>query len=75
MARKQTVLMLGVWLVVLPFLGFPAAWKTGLSVVTGVVLIIVYIYRRSSGKECQCHLEKDKMRSEVFVDNRNSALS
>jgi hypothetical protein len=38
---------IGVWVAVLPFLGFPTSWKQILSITTGVAIIIIsYLYLR-----------------------------
>ena len=39
--KEKLVLGLGVWLIVLPFLGFPETWKMVLTVVTGVIITYV----------------------------------
>lgn len=41
MNKEKVLLVLGVWLMVLPFLGFPDFWKTAFIVLTG--LIITYL--------------------------------
>jgi hypothetical protein len=41
MSKRQIVILLGVWIIVLPFLGFPESWRTILFMITGLYLIIV----------------------------------
>lgn len=38
-AQEKIVIGLGIWLMVLPFTGFPRSWKTVLTIATGVVVI------------------------------------
>ena len=38
MNKEKVLLILGVWLMILPFLGFPDLWKTILIVVTGLTV-------------------------------------
>ncbi len=71
MGRRQSLLVLGVWLIVVAFSGFPSAWRTFLFVVTGLALIALYLYQRSQGRECTCGTRAE-VRSEIYVDNRNS---
>jgi hypothetical protein len=38
---------IGVWVAVLPFLGFPTSWKKILSIVTGLAIVVIsYLYLR-----------------------------
>lgn len=39
MHKARTILLLGVWIAVLPYLGFPSLWKNILFALTGLVLI------------------------------------
>ncbi|MSR71103.1 MAG: hypothetical protein EXS50_00305 [Candidatus Taylorbacteria bacterium] len=72
MNRQQSTLFLGIWLAVLPYLGFRNSWKNFFLFLTAVGLISLYLYRRNYSKECTCHVEKEKVRGEVYIDNRNS---
>jgi uncharacterized membrane protein len=40
-AQEKVLLGCGVWLIILPFLGFPQVWKDILITVTGVVVTYV----------------------------------
>lgn len=39
MRKARILLILGVWITILPYLGFPYSWKDTLSTLTGLVLI------------------------------------
>ncbi|MDE2038218.1 MAG: hypothetical protein KGI69_03300 [Patescibacteria group bacterium] len=41
MSKRQAIMLLGVWVLVLPFLGFPGSWERFLGFVTGLVIIAV----------------------------------
>ncbi|MDE1975562.1 MAG: hypothetical protein KGI49_03585 [Patescibacteria group bacterium] len=41
MSKRQTIMLLGVWVLVLPFLGFPGSWERFLGFVTGLVIIAI----------------------------------
>ena len=43
MFQPNTILTLGIWLVLLYFLGIPVKWKLFLYVFTGVLLIVFYL--------------------------------
>lgn len=39
MQKARTLLILGIWVAVLPYLGFPFIWKNILFTITGLVLM------------------------------------
>lgn len=39
MSKEMTVLVLGFWVLVLPYLGIPGSWRTVFLVVTGLALV------------------------------------
>ncbi len=41
MTQEKILIILGLWLFVLPFTGFPESWKTWLVAITG--LVVVYL--------------------------------
>ena len=52
MYKARTLLALGTWIAILPFLGLPYAWKDSLSTLTGLVLMFLsYILYRDYRKE------------------------
>ena len=49
MSRESLVIIAGLLVVSLPYLGIPAAWKLYLTIGTGIILIIVgYSLRRTA---------------------------
>lgn len=47
MSKETTLVALGVWVIVLPFLGIPRGWLTALLVVTGLGVIAVGLLLRA----------------------------
>jgi len=41
MSKRQIIIVLGFWVIILPFLGFPSSGQKFLSLVTGVIIIIL----------------------------------
>jgi hypothetical protein len=39
MSKEMTIIVLGVWVIVVPYLGFPTSWKTVIFFVTGVLVV------------------------------------
>jgi len=53
MRKARILLILGTWVAILPFLGFPYSWKDTLYFLTGIVLICFsyILYKDSKSKE------------------------
>ena len=43
MTKKQILGTLAIWIMILPFLGFPGSWKTPLFFITGLVIFFIVI--------------------------------
>jgi hypothetical protein len=41
MKKARTLLLLGIWVAILPYLGFPYSWKNILFTITGLFLIFL----------------------------------
>lgn len=39
MSKDAIITVLGVWIAILPFLGFPGSWRTVLLVLTGLLIV------------------------------------
>jgi predicted membrane-bound mannosyltransferase len=69
MRKERTLLILGVWVVVLAFMGFPDSWHKLLFALTGVALIyLAYLFYR----QAKARLSKDESRMHSYVDNIGS---
>lgn len=66
MRKEKTIFIIGLWIIVLPFLGFPTNWKTVMLVMTGIALIYLgYLFYM----EAKDRLSKIENQTESFIDN------
>jgi len=69
MRKEKTLLIIGLWVIILPFLGFPNSWRKVLFFITGLAIIyIAYLFYL----EVKVRLAKNKDQSKTFVDNIGS---
>ena len=47
MSKEMTTVVLGVWIVVVPYLGIPGSWRTALLVFTGIGVAVIGFFLRS----------------------------
>ncbi|MES2023617.1 MAG: hypothetical protein V4439_02955 [Patescibacteria group bacterium] len=69
MQRARILLVLGIWVVILPYLGFPESWKNVLFTLTGFCLVCFsYVLY----KEFQIKIGASKKKVfDTFSENRN----
>lgn len=66
MRKEKTLLIIGFWVIILPFLGFPSSWRAILFVITGIALVyLAYLFYA----EAKDRLPKEENEAKVFVDN------
>ena len=66
MRKERTLCILGVWVAVLPYLGFPDAWRKIFFVLTGIALLYLgYLFYL----EARVRQLKNTTESKTFVDN------
>lgn len=69
MRKEKTLLIIGLWVLILPFLGFSILWKKILFAVTGIaILYLGYLFYL----EAKNRLSKEMDHSKTFVDNVGS---
>jgi len=70
MQKARILLFLGIWVAVLPYLGFPYSWKDILSFLTGLIIIFFsyVLYRDYKIKEA-----KEK-KFDNFLENDEKTL-
>lgn len=69
MRKERTLFILGLWIIILPFSGFPTSWKTFLLALTGLAVIyLAYLFYL----EVKQALPKVENQSKAFVDNIGS---
>jgi uncharacterized membrane protein YczE len=69
MRKERAIFFIGLWVGILPFLGFPEAWRKLFFIITGVTLVSLsyQLYLRARALK-RAH-EKEENRSKTFVDN------
>lgn len=68
MFKPHTVLGIGLWLMAISFLGITSSWKIKLYVLTGAVLVGVYLFHL--GRETILKFAgQQRDRSDTFVEN------
>jgi len=66
MRKEKTLLIIGLWVMVLPFLGFTNSFRKILFVITGFALVyIAYLFYLES----KIRLGKQMSHNKTFVDN------
>ena len=69
MRKEKTLLIIGLWVALLSFLGFPNTWRKILFLITGVaIMYLSYLFYL----EVKVRLSKDINNSKTFVDNIGS---
>lgn len=70
MRKAYILLILGIWVAVLPYLGFPYSWKDVLTTLSGFGLIYVsfIIYKESKKKENKEEKTFDNFSENKFFD-------
>jgi uncharacterized membrane protein YuzA (DUF378 family) len=69
MRKERTLLILGVWVSILSFLGFPNSWRKFLYVVTGLALVyLAYLFY----KQAKARMPKEENHMHSYVDNIGS---
>ena len=69
MRKEKTLFIIGLWVAVLPFLGFPINVRKVLFLLTGLaVMYLAYLFYL----EVKARLIKDLNQSKTFVDNIES---
>lgn len=70
MRKEKTLFIMGLWIVVLQFLGFPNTSRKVLLVITGFLIIyLAYLFYIES----KMRIIKNSERSKTFVDNIESS--
>lgn len=66
MRKEKTLFIIGLWVMVLPFLGFPNFWRKLFFIITGFfIMYIAYLLYL----EVRIRLLKNSSHSKSFVDN------
>lgn len=69
MRKEKTLLIIGVWVSLLSFLGFPIFWRKILFLITGLaIMYLAYLFYL----EVKSRLLKDTSHNNIFIDNVKS---
>lgn len=74
MQKARILLVLGVWITILPYLGFPYSWKDILTALSGIGLVYVSfaLYKESKKRETKKEKPLDNFRENSdFIKNEN----
>jgi hypothetical protein len=66
MRKEKTLFIIGLWVIVLPFLGFPGSWKMVMLILTGISLIYLGYLFYMENKD---RLSKIENQAKSFIDN------
>jgi uncharacterized membrane protein YuzA (DUF378 family) len=66
MRKEKTLLIIGLWVMIIPFSGFPSNWRAIIFIITGIC--IVYLAYLFYG-EARARLNKIDKETKIFVDN------
>ena len=47
MSKETGVILIGIWVFILPFLGIPGSWRATLLTITGIGLVLLGFFLRS----------------------------
>lgn len=71
MRKERTLFFIGIWVGVLPFLGFPNSWRKVFFVVTGLAIVyLAYLFRQEA--KARIFVIKSNLKDQTmdpFVDN------
>lgn len=68
-AQEKIVIGCGVWLILLPFTGFPLGWKRGLTVATGIIIVYIgaLLYKKARVRSQKKYTET---KTETFTETQ-----
>ena len=80
MKKARTLLILGIWISILSYLGFPVSWRDILFTITGLILIILSYslykeYKKKNNKVTENNFDnfsENKFFSERQDENENN---
>lgn len=66
MRKERTLFIIGLWVIILPFLGFPESWRKVFFIITGLMLFYLgYLFYT----EAKNRVSKIEVIAKSFVDN------
>ncbi|KND46692.1 MAG: hypothetical protein AB201_03610 [Parcubacteria bacterium C7867-006] len=68
MISNKSTFFLGIFVFIIPFLGFPGSWKTAFIIISGITLIFLSVKISIPKKHSKARSKKEKV-TPVFVEN------
>jgi hypothetical protein len=69
MRKERTLLILGIFVAILPYMGFYESWRKVLFIISGLSIVyIAYLFYT----EAKLRLDKDDNKIKSFIDNIKS---
>jgi len=69
MRKEKSLIIIGFWILILPFLGFPSSWRNFLYIITGLIIMYLgYLFYI----EVKASIPKDTTEFKPFIDNINN---
>jgi hypothetical protein len=69
MRKERTLFFIGIWVAILPYLGFYESWRKILFIFTGIAVVyLAYLFYL----EAKVRINKDENRIKSFIDNIGS---
>lgn len=71
MTKDLMILGLGVWVILVPFLGFPNSWDTFIFVISGILIIVLVLLLRRDFVNHITSMKRSSSdrKSKTFVEN------
>ena len=70
MSKDVAIIFLGLWIAVVPFLGFPGTWKTVIFITSGLgIVILTFLLRRDVISYVSRITSHKKRNTDVYVEN------
>lgn len=71
MSKYTTIIVLAIWIIVLPFLGFPSLWRTIMFVLDGFIIIMyTLLIRRETSNNPPFSFDRNGKNTDVYSENR-----
>lgn len=75
MSKDIVIIVLGIWIAIVPFLGFPGLWETIIYVVSGLgVVLMTFLLRRDIILYVSRITARKRKSTDVYVENRMDSI-
>ena len=68
MIKSRRTFFLGIFIFLIPFLGLPSSWKTGLVIISGLILVALSVRVSLPKKNIRSRQRREKV-TQVFVES------